>query len=210
MTRTRKRYIAAIFVIVIAGCWIAVAPFLADGLVSEKPLEKADAIVVLSGSAEYIDRTHEAAKAFIAGVAPKILLTNDDHRSGWVESEKRNPYFVERAFEELVDQGVPEYAIETLSGVVHGTDEEANLVVPFAVERKMRSLVLVTSPYHSHRALWTFERAVVKSSASLTVGVLTPSENYRYPSRLNWWMSIYGWRSVGVEYVKFAYYWLFY
>lgn len=193
-----------------AGCWIAFAPFLADGLVAEKPLEKADAIVVLSGSAEYLDRTHEAAEAFKAGVAPRILLTNDDHRSGWVESEKRNPYFVERAFTELVDQGVPANAIETLPGAVHGTDDEANLVVPFAGERQIRSLVLVTSPYHSHRALWTFERVVAKNSASLTVGVLTPSENYRYPNRLNWWMSPYGWQSVGVEYVKFAYYWLFY
>jgi uncharacterized SAM-binding protein YcdF (DUF218 family) len=210
MTRTRKKFIAAILVIVMAGCWIAVAPFIADGLVAEKPLEKADAIVVLSGSAEYIDRTHEAAKAFKAGVAPKIFVTNDDHRSGWVESEKRNPYFVERAFAELVSQGVPANAIEALPGAVHGTDDEANLVVPFAVERKMRSLVLITSPYHSYRALWTFERAVAKSSASLTLGVLKPSENYRYPTRFNWWMSIYGWRSVGMEYVKFVYYWLFY
>jgi uncharacterized SAM-binding protein YcdF (DUF218 family) len=206
----RKRYIAVIFLIALIGCWIAVAPFVADELVVNRPLEKADAILVLSGSSEYIDRTHEAADAFKKGIASKILLTNDGQQGGWSEAEKRNPYFVERAFAELVNQGVPDKAIEILPNFVRGTDDEANLVIRIAVEKKLNSIVLVTSPYHSRRALWTFERAVKKNSATLTVGVITPSENYRYPTRLNWWMSIYGWRNVGMEYVKFTYYWLFY
>ena len=206
----RKRYIAVIFLIALIGCWVAVAPFVADELVANRPLEKADAIIVLSGSSEYIDRTHEASDAFKKGIAPKILLTNDGQQGGWSEQEKRNPYFVERAFAELVNQGVPDKSIEILPNFVHGTDDEANLVVLIAVEKKLNSIVLVTSPYHSRRALWTFQRAVKKNSAALTIGVITPSENYRYPTRLNWWMSLYGWRSVGMEYVKFAYYWLFY
>jgi uncharacterized SAM-binding protein YcdF (DUF218 family) len=206
----RKRYIAVIFLIALIGCWIAVAPFVADELVVNRPLEKADAILVLSGSSEYIDRTHEAADAFKKGIASKILLTNDGQQGGWSEPDKRNPYFVERAFAELVNQGVPDKAIEILPNFVRGTDDEANLVIRIAVEKKLNSIVLVTSPYHSRRALWTFERAVKKNSAALTIGVITPSENYRYPTRLNWWMSTYGWRSVGMEYVKFAYYWLFY
>ena len=206
----RKRYIAVVFLIALIGCWVAVAPFVADELVVNRPLEKADALLVLSGSSEFIDRTHEAADAFKKGIAPKIFLTNDGQQGGWSEAEKRNSYFVERAFAELVNQGVPDKAIEILPTFVRGTDDEANLVVSIAVEKKLNSIVLVTSPYHSRRASWIFERAVKNNSAALTVGVITPSENYRYPTRLNWWMSIYGWRSVGMEYVKFAYYWLFY
>ncbi len=206
----RKKYILAIFLFIAIGCWIVIAPFLADGLVADRPLEKADVIIVLSGSAEYLDRTHVAAHAFKAGIAPKLFLTNDGRQGGWIESEKRNPYFVERAFGELLNQGVPEEAIEILPSIVQGTDDEANLVISIAVERKLGSVLIVTSPYHSRRALWTFERAVTKNSAVLTIGVLIPSENYRYPNRLNWWMSPYGWRSVGAEYVKFVYYWLFY
>ena len=206
----RRKYIAALLLIVLIGCWIAVAPFLADGLLVHRPIKKADAILVLSGSSEYLDRTREAAEAFRSGIASKILLTNDGHQGGWNDAEKRNPYFVERTFQELVDRGVPGEAIEILPAFVRGTDDEADLVVPIAVERKLGSILLVTSPYHSRRALWTFERAAAKNSASMTIGVLTPNENYRYPSRLNWWMSTYGWRSVGMEYVKFAYYWVFY
>ena len=107
----RRKYIAVIFLVVLFGCWIAAAPFLADGLLVQKPFGKADAILVLSGSSEYLDRTHAAADAFKAGIASKILLTNDGHQGGWIETEKRNPYFVERAFTELVDRGVPEDAI---------------------------------------------------------------------------------------------------
>lgn len=206
----RKRYIAVIFLIALIGCWIIVAPFVADELVVNRPLEKADAILVLSGSSEYIDRTHEAAKIFKAGVATKIFLTNDGREGGWNESEKRNPYFFEKARAELLVKGVPDEAIEVFPPYVHGTDDEANLVVPIAVERKLGSILLVTSPYHTRRALWTFERAAAKNNASLTIGVLSPPENYRYPTRFNWWMSIYGWSSVGFEYVKFVYYWLFY
>lgn len=206
----RRKFIAFLFLFVLLGCWIAAAPLLADGLVVHRPLEKADAILVLSGSSEFLDRTHEATVAFKAGISAKILLTNDGHQSGWIEAEKRNPYFVERAFKELVDRGVSEDAIEILPAEVHGTDDEADIVVPFAVAKKLGSILLVTSPYHSRRALWTFERAAAKNSASLGIGVQIPAENYRYPSRLNWWMSVYGWRSVGIEYVKFAYYWLFY
>ncbi len=206
----RRKYIAALFFVALIGCWIAIAPFLADQLVASRPLDKADAILVLSGSAEYTDRTHAGARAFTEGVAPRIFLTNDGSQGGWIEAHKRNPYFVERAFVELVNQGVPESAIEILPGFVHGTDDEANLVVVMAAERKLRSILLVTSPYHSRRALWTFERTSSRNNASLMIGVRTPPEGYRYPSRLNWWMTPYGWNSVGVEYVKFAYYWLFY
>jgi uncharacterized SAM-binding protein YcdF (DUF218 family) len=202
--------IGIVLLVALAGCWIAFAPFLADELVVAKPLRKADAILVLSGSAEYTDRTHEAAKAYQNGIAPKILLTNDGHQGGWNAEEKRNPYFVDRAFEALVDQGVPADAIEILPGTVHGTDEEADLVVPVAAQRKFSSVLLVTSPFHSRRALWTFEHEAQRLSVPVEIGMLTPVENYRYPTRLNWWMSIYGWRSVGVEYLKFAYYWSFY
>ena len=206
----RRKYIAVILLIVLIGCWIAAAPFLADELVVNKPFDKADAILVLSGSSEYLDRTHEAANLFKSGIATNILLTNDGHEGGWNETEKRNPYFFEKARAELINQGVPEGAIEVIPPYVHGTDDEANLVIPFAIERKLSSMLLVTSPYHTRRALWTFERAATKNNSSLTFGVLSPPENYRYPTRFNWWLNLYGWRSVGMEYVKFAYYWLFY
>ncbi len=49
--------------------WIFIAPFLAKNLIVEKPVEKADAIWVLSGSAAYIERNQEAAQAYKKGVA---------------------------------------------------------------------------------------------------------------------------------------------
>ena len=70
--------------------WLLAAAFAAKFLIVERPLDRADAIVVLSGSSVYVERTAEAASLFQKGVAPKILLTNDDSQGGWNESEKRS------------------------------------------------------------------------------------------------------------------------
>lgn len=44
--------------------WIFVAPFLAENLIVEKPLERADAILVLRGSSVYKERTHKVAAVY--------------------------------------------------------------------------------------------------------------------------------------------------
>jgi hypothetical protein len=42
--------------------WILFAPFLAERLIVEKSLEKADAILILGGSATYLERTQKATE----------------------------------------------------------------------------------------------------------------------------------------------------
>jgi uncharacterized SAM-binding protein YcdF (DUF218 family) len=192
------------------GVWAGVAPLVADALVIDRPMEKADAIVILSGAADYAQRAHGGALAFRRGIAPRIILTDDDQRGGWDNAEKGNPYFIERAAVELHMLGVPPEAIEKLPEKVYGTDEEADLIVRTAAERGYRSVLIVTSDFHSKRALWTFEKAVSERRADLTVGLLRSPSGPRYPSRYTWWLTPRGWRSVAAEYLKFGYYWLFY
>jgi hypothetical protein len=113
-----------LFFIALFGVWVFLAPFLANILIVEKPLEHADAIWVLSGSSTYIERNQEAARAYKTGIAAKIFLTNDGGEAGWSQSEQRNPPFVELAKRELIDQGVPEEAIEILPKLVESTKDE--------------------------------------------------------------------------------------
>jgi uncharacterized SAM-binding protein YcdF (DUF218 family) len=192
------------------AAWIAVSWVAASCLAVEKPLQSADAIFVLSGSDAYIERADEAAKLFKEKIAPKIFLTNDGLKSGWSQNEQRNPYFVERARSELIAQGVPAEAIETLPGIVEGTNDEANLLVKISVERNLKSLLLVTSAYHTRRTLWTFERVFSKNGLALNVGIKSPSNGEKRFSALDWWFSLGGWKTVGGEYVKTVYYWLVY
>jgi uncharacterized SAM-binding protein YcdF (DUF218 family) len=179
-------------------------------LTVEKPLKSADAILVLSGSDRYIERADEAARLFKEKIAPKIFLTNDGLKGGWNQKENRNPYFIERARWRLIAEGVPSEAIEMLPEVVTGTNNEANLLVKVSTERNLRSLLLVTSAYHTRRTLWSFERVVSKSNLPLEIGIRFPSSAENTSLSLSSLFSIEVWKTIGVEYAKIAYYWLVY
>ncbi len=200
----------AIYFFIFFGVWIPLAWGMANFLIVSRPREKADAIVVLSGSAAYKERVREAASIFKKGVTGKIFLTNDGLQGGWDQNERRNPYFVERAHSELIQLGVPNEAIEVLPAILDGTDEEANLLVHISAERKIKALLIVTSDYHSHRALWTFEKAVSRNEGSLNLGIVSPKSGQQSASPYSWWISYQGWKIVTGEYLKFAYYWMYY
>ena len=95
------------FVLAAVVVWILLAWAAAEGLIVRASLAHADAIVVLSGSNAYVERTARAVELFREGRAPLVVLTNDDTRGGWSNALQRNPYFVERASEELLKGGVP-------------------------------------------------------------------------------------------------------
>jgi uncharacterized SAM-binding protein YcdF (DUF218 family) len=199
---------ASVIFLILLVAWFFVAPFLAESLIVEKPLERADAIFILSGSSTYLERTQKAAEIFKAGTAPKIFLTDDGSQGGWDRQERRNPFFAERARWELIKQGVPEDAIETLPGVVEGTQDEAILAEKTLRERNLKSILLVTSPYHTRRTLSTFETLLHKNGVE--IGIASPPTGVQSPSPNYWWLSANGWKFVAGEYLKIAYYWLFY
>jgi uncharacterized SAM-binding protein YcdF (DUF218 family) len=190
-----------------AVCWTVLAPIAARLLIVRVPIEKADAIVVLGGSAAYSERVDEAQLLYRGGVAPLILLTNDDGKAGWNEEEKRNPYFFELARWRLLRQGVPESSIRVLTPTVKGTMGEAEAIVDAALRENMSSLVIVTSPYHSRRALWTYRFVERTKGKNLDLG-LEPAMNWtQSPRWYLWWVSPSGWLSIPSEYLKIAYYW---
>src|SRR5437588_1875214 len=71
--------------------WTFVAPFLAERLIVARPMDHADAILVLAGSGAYFERTKKAAFLYKEGVAPGILLTNDRGESRLVAKGTENP-----------------------------------------------------------------------------------------------------------------------
>jgi uncharacterized SAM-binding protein YcdF (DUF218 family) len=209
-SRGRKILIASAVFACALIAWSLIAPALANLLVAERPLAHADAIVILSGAADYKQRAAGGAAAFREGRAARIILTNDLQKGGWDDTEKGNPYFIERSARELLERGVPEEAIEKLDRQVGGTHDEAELIVALAAERGYRRVLLVTSDFHSKRALWVFDHVNSTSGNELEIGLLRAAPDERYPTSRNWWLSPRGWRTVGAEYLKFAYYWLYY
>ena len=209
MKITRRLKLFLVFFSAFIG-WVCLAPSLAEHLIVEKPLEKADAILVLGGSSTYVERTHKAAELFKQGIAPKIFLTNDGEQGGWDRREQRNPYFVERARWELINQGVAESAIEILPGIVRGTQDEAVLLEKTLAEKPLKSLLIVTSPYHTRRAFSAFASILHEKADAPEIGIVSPAPGEQSPPPAVWWLSVRGWRFVAGEYLKFVYYWMFY
>lgn len=190
--------------------WIFLAPFLAEALIVEKPLERADAIFVLGGGSVYLERTRKAAELYKNGRAAKIFLTNDGSQGGWNQALQRNPFFFEFAQWELVKQGVAPEAIEILPVIVESTHDEAVLLAKIVKEQNLKSVLLVTSGYHTRRTLWTFEKVFRDNNDSTQIGIESPPAGWQTPTPYYWWLSPRGWNFVAGEYLKIIYYWLFY
>src|SRR5688572_30927688 len=77
----KKRIFKIVVLLILV--WVIAAAFAPRLLVVSEPLASADAIVVLSGSSAYVERTHKAAQLYREGRAPLVLLTDDHTRGGW-------------------------------------------------------------------------------------------------------------------------------
>jgi len=182
--------------------WPVVAWIAARALIVTVDLPTADAIVILSGSSTYVERTHKAAELYKEGRAPLVVLTDDNTRGGWSSSEQRNPYFVERAHAELTKQGVPPDKIRVAPGVAESTHSEASIIRDYAMAHSLRSVLIVTSAYHSRRAFRSLQQSFAGTGTLIGIAPTLPQT----PGPSMWWLHLDGWRSVAVEYVKLVYY----
>ena len=192
----------------IVSCCILIWPFAAWAgakfLITEVPLDKADAILVLGGSATYKERTHEAARLLFEGRSQLILITNDNQRGPWSSADQRNLYYYERSFDELRNAGIAAQNIEVVMDPVASTYDEAQVIRDYAQQHGLKAILIVTSAYHSRRALWVFSR--VFRDTGIRIGLFAVAPGGESPEPATWWLSVRGWRLVPTEYVKMVYY----
>lgn len=188
----------------VLAVWELLAIVGARFLIVRSPLTHADAIVVLSGSAAHVERAQWAAQLYKSGLAPRIILTNDNQMGGWSEPLQRNPFYFERSRDQLLTAGVPPEAIQVRLEPVSSTYEEAQLIRAVQRDLGIKSMILVTSPYHSRRAFWTFHRVFGGTDAE--IGIDPVELNPASPPPKTWWLHVKGWQIVPVEYVKLLYY----
>jgi uncharacterized SAM-binding protein YcdF (DUF218 family) len=198
ISRSLKILFAILFV------WIFLAPLLAWFLVVEKPVEKSDAVWILGGSSAYLERTQKSAEIYRQGISDKIFVVDDGVFGGWNDGEKRNLPFFEISKRELVSNGVNESAIEIVKPIRDGTNYEAQLFAEKNSDNHIKSLLLITSPYHTRRALWTFQHF----NPEIEISVVSAENTEKTPTIYFWWLSSKGWSDVFGEYLKFIYYWL--
>jgi uncharacterized SAM-binding protein YcdF (DUF218 family) len=180
--------------------WAACAVFLAFAAVftdeparwlvaRDKLAAPVDAALVLAGDPDY-ERTRTACRLVLAGEARLLVLTGGEPGPGDSAESLRAV---------ALRLGVPEGRIR-MEQVSHSTRQSMEAVRPILESEGVRTVVVVTSPYHQRRAAWAARRAlpgVRVWSQPAEPSAWTPEE---------WWRTRWGRRIVLMEYGKLAYY----
>jgi uncharacterized SAM-binding protein YcdF (DUF218 family) len=172
----------------------------ATALIQEDALEKADAIIVLSGGS--LDRGNEAVRLYSSGISKNIICPGANKVR---ELEILDMDITESVFTKmnLLKQGVPATAI-TVIEVGTSTKEEAEVVFPICVQRKYKTVLLLTSKFHTRRAGNVFRQKFESSGIRVIVHGAASSRYDEY----RWWKSEDGLISMNNEWLKQLYYWL--
>jgi uncharacterized SAM-binding protein YcdF (DUF218 family) len=194
----RRLAIAGAVVLALA---LAALPLLAAAgrfLVENDPLQHADAIVVLTGS--YPDRIVEAALLYREGWAPRIILCRESENAGF-QNLRTLGVHVPRLFElnrSIAEQlGVPGDAIRVLERPAGSTFSEAQVVLADAARHGYRSLLIVTSQYHTRRAARIYRHL---AGGRVTILVRGARDDEFQPDA--WWRDRPSTRRVVIEFLK--------
>ena len=197
------RYAAGAIALSLAAVVAAPGPLARFLIVRSEPLS-GDALVVLAGSPLYDERIDHAIRLYKQGRARSIILTNDGVRGGWSRRRQRNVSPIERGKDAITDAGIDARNLVLLTQRVRSTFDEAVAVRGALKAGAVRRVVIVTSPYHSRRALWIFRRAL--GNEGVLVGIDPVPPGSLSPPPETWWRSRQGWHSVALEYLKLPYY----
>ena len=148
--------------------------FAAGSWVVDESAERADAIVVLGDDNFYGDRATHAVELFREGVAPLVVASGRRLRP--------NAGISELIEHDLVERGVPKEKVLRFTHDGESTIEEAAAVVKLAADRRWKSVVIVTSNYHTRRVRYIYGKIAPKQ---VSVSVASARDGEFDPER--WW-----------------------
>lgn len=174
----RKKVFLLVFLAVVLAAHPLYLPAIGRSVIANDKIDKADAIFVPAGDNAKGDRAHEAIKLYKKGFAKKLLLSGDN--IAWRTNsadimEKQALYY-----------SVPKKDIIKIEHTADSTLEEARIILKAVKRHEIKSVILVTSNYHSKRA----KRAVSKGFGNqIKVFVHAANDRQFYPDPDNWWKS---------------------
>jgi uncharacterized SAM-binding protein YcdF (DUF218 family)/glycosyltransferase involved in cell wall biosynthesis len=200
--RSRVRMSKYLFFILISYLLLFYSPlvwFAGNQLAVRHDPKNVDAIVVFSGDGEssyinqsYQRRTLDAIHYFKSGYAPLIILSSGKDQT---ISE------VEIIRSLLINRQVPDQSIKILNKYPRSTFENVEMVKDILINNNIRSILLITSPYHSRRALWVWRKAMPELNVLAPMVIDTPS------IRPQWTASLDQIKVIIYEYAAIVYYW---
>jgi uncharacterized SAM-binding protein YcdF (DUF218 family) len=167
-------------------------------LIRQDAPEKADLMVVLSGSA--FDRGNEGARLYKEGYAKHIVCPGGNLEELFLilgdtlyESDlcKRN----------IIRNGV---ADSLVTAIHYGTStrEEADTILSYCKEHQIKKIIVVTTLFHTRRAGNVYK----KRFAAQGITVLMRGAHASGYDENHWWQNEYGLINLNNEYMKTLYY----
>jgi uncharacterized SAM-binding protein YcdF (DUF218 family) len=172
-----------LFVLALLGFTVVTFLNLGRWLVREDPLEKANAIAVLSGRMP--DRALEAARIYKQGYAPEIWLTHSVEPGETLQ--KLSVRFIgedEYNREILLHEGVPASAVRVLDPPIINTADEMKTIGTALRATPGHVVVLVTSRVHTRRTRKLWDLLSASGGKAIVRGV---SDDDFDPA--HWWKS---------------------
>jgi len=177
---------------------------LAEWWVVSDPLDRADAIVILTGRLDV--RPFAAAALYQRGMAPQVLFSRA--APGPIDALRLRllPQQTERPVRYLVSLlsrlGVPDEAMVELGQDVSSTYDEARALGDWARSSGARSLIIPTDEFTTRRIRWIFQRQLGPMGVRVMVQPVEPPE-YKVDE---WWRSTNGLLEFQNEVIKYVYY----
>jgi uncharacterized SAM-binding protein YcdF (DUF218 family) len=147
----------------------------------------ADIIVVLGGDS-YGHRILKAAELVKQGFAPRVLVSGPPGFYGFHENDLAIPF--------AVKHGYPAEWFVPFPHLGHSTDEEARAILAELRARRVHRMILVTSDFHSRRALRTFRGL----GPDIEMGMVTAPDEFFTAD--GWWRSREGRKTFFMEWSK--------
>lgn len=141
------------FVLVIGALYLLRHPllsFVGERWIVEDTLQRSDAIIELSIDNFYADRATRTAEIYRQGLAPVVVASG----------LRLRPYAgaAELMEHDLIERGVPKEKILRYPHDAENTREEAEVLAKLADQKKWKSVIIVTSNYHTRRTRYIFRR----------------------------------------------------
>ena len=145
-----------------------------ESWVVEDPLQQSDAVLLLSDDNFFADRATRASELYRQKLASVVVASGRRLRPSAGISELME--------HDLIERGVPKDRIIRFPHDADNTREEAMALRTLATEKNWRSVIVVTSNYHTRRARYIFQRVFPES---IVVRVASARDGEFDPE--HWW-----------------------
>ena len=182
-SRSSAPWIFAIVVLLAIAVVVALSLNVGRWLVVEDPVEKVDAIAVLSGRVPM--RALEAARLYQAGWAHQIWLTHPNEPTASLAALDINDPGEDALNTQVLQHGgVSPADIHTLSPPIANTIDEIHAIASEAKKQNASTIIVVTTKAHTRRvhALWN-----KYANSHARIIVRTPVDDPFDP--VHWWRS---------------------